>query len=75
MPDMRMLREELGAQLYKYRSSDNAIQLEPKTVIKGNLGRSCDLSDALALTMMAFPFKGGMMKPYMALGARNRKAR
>ena len=50
LPDNMRLRDELGAITYTERSSDGKILLDPKSEIKKKLGRSPDMSDALALT-------------------------
>lgn len=49
LPDENGLREELACMRYKY-SRNGRLVLTPKDEIKEKLGRSPDLSDALALT-------------------------
>ena len=49
LPVHKELKEDLGSQVYFFNDRNN-LQLEPKRKVKERLGRSCDYSDALALT-------------------------
>ena len=50
IPDIKELKQDLGAPTYDYHPSSNKIQLESKDDIKERLKVSPDLGDALALT-------------------------
>jgi phage terminase large subunit len=63
LPDEPGLLEELTAMTYSFRG--DALLLEPKESIKAKLGRSCDMSDALALTFAAPVAKPSQPNPYL----------